>query len=752
MSQATRTYDILVEGLVQGVGFRPFIYRLAREYGLKGWVKNTNSRVHIRVTAPEAEVRAFMKDIPLKAPAVSRIENIGSGIAEKIEEFEDFIIASSSDESQEITAISPDMAVCSDCLADMERQPNRTDYPFVNCTHCGPRFTIITDLPYDRKHTTMVPFTMCPRCRKEYEDVLDRRFHAQPVACLDCGPRYRLITIREVIDTPDTLPEITASVIDGGGILAIKGMGGYHLACDALNEAAVQRLRKSKIREGKPFAVMFRDLAALKEYALVDTVEEKHLLSWQRPILILQERSSLAPSVSNGFHTIGAMLPYMPIHYLLFRHLKTPAMVLTSGNLSDEPIMTGNMEATEVLGSISDGILEYNRDIHNRTDDSVMMVVNERPRMLRRSRGFVPNPVNTGLELEGIFAAGAELVNCFAIGRGRQAIISQHIGDLKNTPTYLFYRESYERFVRMFRLQPALVAHDLHPDYLSTRFAMELGLETCGVQHHHAHMASVMAEHRLAGPCLGVLFDGTGYGTDGQTWGGEFLFGNLVSFERLTRFRYVPMPGGDAVIHEPWRMGLAYLYDAFGEETLSLGLPLTGIPDSEKLSLMMQALQKGFHTPLTCSAGRLFDAVAAITGVCTHAGFHAEAPMRLENAVQMGTNASYPFQSGEEIDFRPTIRALVEDVRKKTPVPVMAARFHQTIIKMAVETVTGLSRKTGCRQVILSGGSFQNRILLENLEKRLGQQGMEVYTHGEMPANDGGIALGQLAVAAARRR
>ncbi len=745
-----RTWEIRITGLVQGVGFRPFVYRTAIRHGIAGWVNNTNAWVGIRATASEPSLRAFLHDLETQAPPAAAIDRIELTEIPYVE-FPDFRIAPSEDHSDQITRVSPDIAVCEDCLEDMARQPNRIGYPFLNCTNCGPRFTIISDLPYDRQRTTMSEFTMCPSCRKEYNDVGDRRFHAQPTACWDCGPVYTLCRKGQAEHDITVILREAAAIIEGGGILAVKGMGGYHLACNALDEQAVAGLRKMKQREAKPFAVMFRDLEALQSYARPDKTEVEALLSWRRPIVLLKAARELAPSVSNGFHTIGSMLPYMPFHYLLFGKLKTPVIVLTSGNLSDEPILIGNAEARRIMGPLTSGILEYNREIRNRTDDSVVMVSGETQRIIRRSRGFVPNPVITSLRTEGIFAAGAELVNCFAIGKGRQAILSQHIGDLKNSPSYDFYRESVDRFFRLFRLKPERVACDLHPDYLSTVFARELEQPLVMVQHHHAHMASVMAEHGLAGPCLGICYDGTGYGTDGHTWGGEFLLGDLAGFERLAHFRYVPMPGGDAVTHEPWRMALSYLDDAFGEETPDLRLPWYEGLEPAALALLLQAIRKGFNAPLSSSAGRLFDAVSALLGVCTRSRFHAEAPMRLEDLAGKAGGKAYSWTGGEIIDFRPMIREMVQDIHNGEPAAGMAARFHRTLIGMTLATVERILAGRLDIPVLLSGGSFQNRILLEGVESGLRDRGISCYSNLQVPVNDGGIALGQLAVAAARR-
>lgn len=739
-----------MKGLVQGVGFRPFIYRLAHDWDLKGWVRNTNENVLICLNLDEETINKFVNEIKIKAPPASEIFSIDLSIIQN-ESFEDFSIIESRDTSEAITEISPDIGVCKECLEDMKSQTHRINYPFLNCTNCGPRFTIIRDLPYDRENTTMAIFKMCNTCRTEYEDVLDRRFHAQPVACSTCGPEYELIREgKRIVGIKDIL-DCTAAMIDNGKIIAVKGQGGFHLACDALNEETVHRLRVSKYREGKPFAVMFRDIGIMEEYATLDQVERDQVSSWRRPIVILEEKKPLAPSVSDGLHTIGAMLPYMPFHHLLFRYLKTPVIVLTSGNLSDEPIIIDNDAALRILSTISDAVLIYNRDIYNRTDDSVVMVVNDVPRILRRSRGYVPNPVRLKLRTDGILAAGAELVNCFCLGKGNDAILSQHIGDLKNFETYSFYRESIGHFQKIFRLSPEWIAHDLHPDYMSTKYAVETGLKRIPIQHHHAHIASAMAENGLDEMVIGVSFDGTGYGDDGHIWGGEVLICDLAGYNRYTHFKYLPMPGGDLVTKEPWRMAVSYLYDVFGTEFLNFDLPFFKKINPETMNIVVQMLEKKINTPITSSCGRLFDAVSALTGICHHSRFHAEAPMRLENVIIPKVNLSYPFTYHEYVDFSETIRMIMEDIINQLPVGLIASKFHNTIISVTEKIVNKISLETSLKKIVLSGGTFQNRYLLKNLEVKLRNAGYHVYTQNRIPSNDGGIALGQLAIVAKRR-
>lgn len=750
------TYLIKIEGLVQGVGFRPFIYKLARRYNLKGTVENRNDGVIIKLNNRMLRLRSaqaieqFIQSIREEAPLASKIFSITCNKTD-FEDFTDFRIIKSSNTSEEITEISPDIAVCEECLADMKKQENRINYSFINCTNCGPRFTIIRDLPYDREKTTMAPFIMCGKCKSEYTDIMDRRFHAQPVACNNCGPHYELILPDKTIKGIDNILETSCEMLNAGKVIAIKGIGGYNLACDATNEAAVSKLRESKNRDGKPFAVMFSDIDTLKEYVYVDPFEEKSILSWKKPILILKEKRKLADSVSVEFKTIGAMLPYLPFHYLLFEKLNLPAIVLTSGNISEEPIIIEDHTAKNILGEISDALLIYNRDIYNRTDDSVAMVINTRERLIRRSRGHVPSPVRLNMNVDGIMASGAELVNCFCIGKGDQAILSQHIGDLKNIETLDFYTQTIDQYKKLFRFEPTLLVHDMHPDYLSTKYFQSFDCERITVQHHHAHIASCMAEHNLDENVIGIALDGVGYGDDNNIWGGEFFICDLNQYERITHFEYIPMPGGDMATKEPWRMAVSYLYKYYGKGFSEKRLPfLDKIIDNE-LQMVPLAIKKNINCPLTSSTGRLFDSVAALLDICTFSSFHAEAPMRLESIANNNTSESYDFEFDDTIKLRKTFDGIIEDIKRGKSTSIISAKFHNTIINIIFAVVSGIRRNYNINKVALSGGSFQNRYILERLENLLRSNRFEVYSQCSIPANDGGIALGQLAVAAKRR-
>ena len=750
MSKVNKTVNIKVTGLVQGVGFRPFIYRIAVENGIKGWVENNIRGVIIQAQANEDALEKFIREITEKAPPAAAVDSIDV-VNIEVQDFTSFDIRISTDDVAGITEISPDIAVCDDCLEDMKKQPNRIAYPFTNCTNCGPRFTIIKDLPYDRDKTTMASFVMCGTCRKEYSDVLDRRFHAQPVACNHCGPEYTLFYEGRKYEDFGEILEKTISLTEAGRIIAIKGMGGYHLMCDATNEDSVSRLRSRKLREGKPFAVMFRSFSDLKNYADITMAEKDFLLSWQRPIVLLKTKKELALSVNNGFNRMGVMLPYMPFHHQLFEKLKTPAIVLTSGNLSDEPIILENEKARNELAQIADAFLVYNRDIFNRTDDSVAMVVNEKISMVRRSRGYAPTPVRTKLNVDGIFAAGAELVNCFAVGKENLALMSQHIGDLKNLETFEFYEETVEKFNNLFRVEPLLAAVDMHPDYFSTRFGKEIGVEVTEVQHHHAHIASCMAEHGLDEKVIGVSLDGTGYGDDGKIWGGEFFVCDLAKYERKTHFKYVPIPGGDAVTKEPWRTAISYLYQVYGRDLKNLGLDFLKDIPAMKVDLIIEAIEKNINSPLSSSCGRLFDAVSALINLCTISKFHAEAPMRLESVADPDVSGIYTSTIGDVIDFGEMIREIVTDLKSELSIAAISSKFHNTLVDVIVRAAQKIKGESEINKVVFSGGSFQNAILLGKAEMHLLEKGFEVFTHQVVPSNDGGIALGQLAIAAKRR-
>ncbi len=751
--------EIHIKGLVQGVGFRPFVYRFAKKFEITGWVENSNNGVKICAEGKSTNLVLFSEALHNQSPAASKIESMHSNPV-LIQNFTDFNIKKSKNTSNEITGICPDIAVCEDCLEDIKTQKNRISYPFTNCTNCGPRFTIIMDLPYDRSSTSMKVFKMCEFCRNEYNDVLNRRFHAQPVACNHCGPTYQFALKGKTFQDFDEILKQICTEIESGKILAVKGLGGFHLMCDAFNELTINRLREIKKRDGKPFAVMFRDLEALEKYAEVNESEKSTLLSWQRPIVLLNKKefdvpseNNIAEGVCNQINTIGAFLPYLPFHHLLFSQLKLTSVVLTSGNLSDEPIVISNDEALEKFTGLVDGILIYNRDIYNRTDDSVVSVVNHEPRLIRRSRGYVPSPVNLKFDVDGILATGAELANCFAVGKESKVILSQHIGDLKNLETFEFYQETFQKYLKLFRIEPTCIVSDLHPDYFSSQFAElysnENGIPHIKIQHHHAHIASCMAENGLDEKVIGVAFDGTGLGTDGNIWGSEFMVCDYQSFQRYTHFEYLPLPGGDKSNEQPWRIAISMLYQYFGKDFLNMEIPFLEKLKDENISLIIQMIDKKLNSPLSSGAGRLFDGMASILDICAHATYHAEAPMRLESIIDKNCTAFYPYILEGTISFKPMIVEVLDDLRNKVDVGKLSAKFHNTIINCIFETVVRISEESGIKKAVLSGGVFQNKYLLENLENKFRKyQKIELFTHKAIPAGDGGIALGQLAIAA----
>lgn len=741
-------FEIKITGLVQGVGFRPYIYRLATSLHIKGWVKNLSNGVLVHIEGPINQTDQFLKRLPEESPPASSIEHIQTKKSKALY-LSFFTIEESENIKNQISEISPDIAVCEDCLSDMKNQQNRIDYPFINCINCGPRFTIIKDFPYDRKNTTMDVFTMCKDCAREFEDVTNRRFHTQPNACKNCGPKYQLITKKSIITKHTEILTQVSDLLNNGKIIAIKGLGGFHLMCDATNENTVNYLREIKQRDAKPFAVMFRDIDSAKEFVEINNKAEEILLSWKRPIVILPAKKELASGISNGLHTIGSFLPYMPIHYMIFEKCNLPALVLTSGNIADEPIVIDNQLAADTFFPKTDAVLTYNREIYNRTDDSVLKIMDDKPSVLRRSRGYAPNPVKLDYKTEGILATGAELVNCFCIGKDYLAILSQHIGDLKNPETLEFYTNTIERFKQLLRSTPQLTVADLHPDYLSTRYALEQKTPVHQVQHHHAHIASCMAEHGLNEKVIGISMDGTGYGADGNIWGGEFLICDLQVFERISHFDYVPLIGGDKAIKEPWRIAFSFLYHYFKEDFLDIDLFST-IPE-KTIQFIKTAIDNRINSPLTSSAGRLFDAVSALTGICTHSGFHAEAPMRLEDAIIKNNTEKYAYDMDDTICFASTLKGIIQDLQKKKPVGEISTKFHNTAGHAIVDKTVQICKETGLKKVVLSGGTFQNAYLTELLITLLTHNNLTVYTQESIPCNDGGIALGQIAIGAYRR-
>jgi hydrogenase maturation protein HypF len=746
-------YEIIIRGLVQGVGFRPFVCRLASRYELLGEVGNRSDGVAITVQGDMKTIDRFSNDILLYAPPASKIKSIDINPTQ-FAGFDRFKIGTNKSVDNHITEISPDIAVCDNCLEEMYSDPDRIDYPFINCTNCGPRFTIIEALPYDRSKTTMKDFGMCENCNSEYNDILDRRFHAQPIACNSCGPVYQYRDSEKSLSNLEQIVEEVSMKIASGKTVAVKGMGGYFLMCDALNNRAVSELRKNKQRDSKPFAVMFRDISEVRKYCFLSDTEEDELISWRRPIIILKQKQLLSDSVSNGLNTIGVMLPYSGIHYLLFKAFKSSVVVMTSGNISDEPIIIDDNQAEQHLLAVADSILKYNRQINNRTDDSVIRIIDNKVTLIRRSRGYVPRPIDVGTNVDGILALGAEQKNSFCIGNGSQAVMSQYIGDLKSPAVYDFFSEAIERFFVLFRFKPELIVCDLHPDYLSTRHAEilenEFNVPLRRIQHHHAHIVSCMAEHGIDEEVIGISLDGTGYGNDGKIWGGEFLIADLKDFRRYTHFDYVPMPGGEKAVDEPWRMALSYIYSYAGDNYDYASLPVFNRIDPGMLIFVKEMLGKKINSPLSSGAGRLFDAVSAILGICVTAKFDSEAPMRLESVIDCDTDEYYPFKTGETIVFADTIRAILEDLPKLN-VSVISAKFHNTIAQVILEVSQQIRQDSYLNKIILSGGVFQNKYLMEKTLCLLNGDGFKVFSNHLVPSNDGGISLGQIVIASKLR-
>jgi hydrogenase maturation protein HypF len=741
---------VRVEGVVQGVGFRPFVHATANELDLSGFVGNDAHGVFIEAEGPAAGLAGLVSRIQGHPPPLAKVDSIVT--AELPERGErGFRIVESVAGSGRSVLISPDVATCADCLDELfDPDDRRYRYPFINCTNCGPRYTIVNDVPYDRAATTMAGFPMCAACAAEYHDPTDRRFHAQPVCCPGCGPRVQLVDRAGALLGGDPISGAAAALL-AGQVVAVKGLGGFHLAADAGNEDAVAALRARKHREDKPFAVMCAGLGEAARLADADAGAVELLTGPSRPIVLLPRHAAapVAASVAPGNRSLGVLLPYSPLHHLLLRAVGRP-IVMTSGNRSDEPIAYRDADARERLAGIADLFLVHDRAIHIRTDDSVLRLWRGRPLPVRRSRGQVPAPLPLPLPLtRPALACGAELKNTVAIGRGRQAFVSHHIGDLENAETMASFREAITHLGRLFGIEPTTVAHDLHPEYLSTKYAVDLPeVELVGVQHHHAHVASCLADNGTAGPAIGVAFDGLGYGPDGTLWGGELLLADLAGFTRLGHLSPAPLPGGAAAIREPWRMAVAWLLAAGSPD----GDPVSRFGD--RAAAVTRLAASGL-APATTSVGRLFDAVAALCGVRDRINYEGQAAIELEQLADPAEQGGYPATvlpgpplvlAGEDL-----VAAVVDDLAAGTPVPTVAARFHHGLATATSRAVVQLREVTGVSTVALSGGVFQNLLLLQSLAGRLEAAGFVVLTHSNVPPNDGGISLGQLAVVAGRQ-
>jgi hydrogenase maturation protein HypF len=741
---------------VQGVGFRPFVYNLAVRLGLGGYVANDERGVLIEVEGAAHGVAEFIARLQSDAPLLASVDSISMTEIAPLGERQFRIAASRRDGSRQ-TLIAPDTATCADCLREIfDPSDRRYRYPFTNCTNCGPRFTIIRGIPYDRPFTTMAAFAMCALCAREYHDPGDRRFHAQPISCPDCGPRLRLID-RSGDELAGDPIDGAAHLLAAGRIVAVKGLGGYHLAAAAANKAAVSALRSRKHREDKPFAVMTADIGEARRLAFIDEVEERLLCGARRPIVLLRRRpdAPLAAAVAPANRFVGLMLPYTPLHHLLCDSLGEP-LVLTSGNVSDEPIAYRDDDAMERLRSIADFFLTHDRPIHIRTDDSVLRVFCGREMPIRRARGYAPAPLTLPIGARRpLLSCGGELKNTFCLTRDRSAFVSHHIGDLENYRSLRAFAEGIEHLRRLFEITPQLVAHDLHPEYLSTKYALELrDVELMAIQHHHAHIAACLADNAEQGPVIGVAFDGLGYGADATMWGGEFLVADLRGFRRVAHFEPVPMPGGAAAIKQPWRMALAYLDRLYGDE-LPAGLEVFA-RNRSRWNAVAAAMRAKINAPMTSSAGRLFDAAAAITGVRDTVNYEGQAAIEFEQMAKIDERGAYPAgilrAETIRINGADLLRAMIEDIHAGAPREIQAARFHNGMARAIAAVCDIIRGEEGLSTVALSGGVFQNALLLERAIHRLQMLGFRVLTHSRVPANDGGIALGQAAIAAARDR
>ncbi|MBN1222864.1 MAG: carbamoyltransferase HypF [Candidatus Aminicenantes bacterium] len=740
--------EAVVFGVVQGVGFRPFVYRLAKEFGYFGWVKNVGFGVAIHLEKrSEPEFRDFFDAFDKQKPPLAQVDDIRISPA-KFLDCDDFQIKKSQ-EGGSFVFISPDISLCENCLKEMRNPSDRRyGYPFINCTDCGPRYTIVRALPYDRKMTTMDSFIMCENCRREYENPLDRRYHAQPVACPVCGPEITLINAKTHRKITGGVPK-AAALIRKGKILAVKGLGGFHLVCNPFDSEAVKRLRRIKERKTKPLALMGKDLDTVKKYAWVDRDEEGQLLSARRPIVLLRKKRDIR-GIAPHLDEMGFMLPYTPLHYLLLEEI--PLIVATSSNKKDSPIMK---DVEEGIDRLCDYILNHNRPIAMRADDSVMKVVDGEPLFVRRARGYVPYPQQVPKELESplhILALGGELKDTISIYKNGYVITSQFLGDLDEYENFRYFEETIEHLVRLFELKPEAIVSDLHPDFHTTRYARKSGLRHIQVQHHFAHVLAPLLEHGVSPQkrVLGVAFDGYGYGNDGTAWGAEFLLADYKNYERAAHFKYIPLPGGDAAAKQPWRMALSYLIDTFGRNYPSVkSMAKVG---QRRIRGVTEMIRQGINSPPVSSCGRLFDAVSFLSGIApSEMEFEAEAPMRLESAAASGIRKSYPFSVEEnpggplQISFSPTIRSVLKDLDREIPVSHISAKFHNTLARLILGMAERMRREHDIDTVVLIGGVFLNKRLLERATRLLQGKGFRVLRPIRYSPNDESISVGQIA-------
>jgi hydrogenase maturation protein HypF len=753
---------ISIRGVVQGVGFRPFVFQLATKYNLKGWVCNTSEDVKIEVQGDNRDLEHFVSELEYSAPPLAHIENV-TVTHHPPADYTKFEIRHSVTKEGKYQLVSPDIATCHACLNEVfTPEDRRYHYPFTNCTNCGPRFTIIEDIPYDRPKTTMRSFTMCPDCQAEYDNPLDRRFHAQPNACPKCGPSLELLDAKgNHIEATDVIAA-ASQLIKEGKIMAIKGLGGFLLACDATNEKAVQLLRRRKRRPFKPLAIMVADIDEAKKYCRVSEAEEKLLTTPQSPIVLMSWKAEpkVCRAIAPNLKYLGLMLPYTPMHHLLLKESGLP-LVMTSGNISEEPICKDNNEAVRRLAGIADYFLVNNRDIYARYDDSVTIVERGDVQLTRRARGYAPFPIHLTFKAKQVLGCGAEEKNTFCLTRDNYAFVSQHIGDMENMETMEHFENTLALYKKLFRIEPEIIAYDLHPEYLSTKYALELGsqsshLKLVPVQHHHAHIVSCMVDNKIESPVIGVALDGTGYGSDGHIWGGEFLVADYKGFKRLGHLEYLPLPGGAAAIKRPYRTATGYLLKLLGEDSLNSKLAFFKQIDAVEIELIKRQLQTGLNSPLNSSIGRLFDAVSALMGIRSEIDYEGQAAIELEMAAYDGADKvgdksySYFITESNEVNviqLKELFTAIVEDLYQGVSKATISAKFHNTVAHMIFNMCRLIAKKTGINQVALSGGVFQNRLLLRKVIPLLESVGFSMLIHKQVPCNDGGISLGQAVIA-----
>ncbi|MGA2671481.1 MAG: carbamoyltransferase HypF [Dehalococcoidia bacterium] len=787
--QSLKSASISVRGIVQGVGFRPFVYGLAVKHNLKGWVYNTSEDVRIEVEGAVEAIDKFKRELETKAPPLAHIESVNIEYHPP-RGYKSFEIRQSQAQTGKYQLISPDVATCPACLGELlNPEDRRYRYPFTNCTNCGPRFTIIEDMPYDRPKTTMRYFQMCPQCQAEYDNPLDRRFHAQPNACPKCGPQVQLVDNRGNL-IADSNPVAAASqLLKEGKIVAIKGLGGFLLACDATNDIAVKTLRQRKKRPSKPFAIMVATIDEAKKHCYVSPEEEKLLTSSQSPIVLMKwrEDSAVSREVAPNLRFLGVMLPYTPLHHILLRDTGRP-LVMTSGNLSEEPIARDNDEALRRLSGIADYFLIHNRDIYSRYDDSVAVVERSTSQLVRRARSYAPYPIRLPFNARQVLGCGAEEKNTFCLTKDNYAFLSQHIGDMENMETLEHFDSTISLYKRLFRIEPEIIAHDLHPDYLATKYARELsesGMKLIPVQHHHAHIASCLADNGLESPVIGVAFDGTGMGADGNIWGGEFLVADYRNFRRVGHLEYLPLPGGAAAIKRPRRTAIGYILTLLGENALNVviatlnevkgkqsQLASIGQVGEVEIEIIKRQIERRINSPLTSSMGRLFDAISALLGIRGEIDYEGQAAVELEMAAHAlygeepssviarrvsdeaisDVRESYSYDIVEDegiriVRLKGLFSAVIEDLHQGISKERIAVKFHNTVARMINEMCHLVADETGISQVALSGGVFQNRLLLRKTVSLLESSGLQVFTHRQVPCNDGGISLGQAVIA-----